>query len=202
MITANVSHVRIFRNFTVCSFLLFRTTQVTNEECQQAVIKFAEDHLCYGTKPAKEMQITKTMTITALHVRTLFRLKNVHKPRHVKTKKVTVHLAKTQISLGICPVWSESSLCAQWVAKNPSFLRADSEVSDQTGRMPRLTWVFAGRTATLLVLSCRGSPKVVVIWNTSRHWKTQYSYRRIQVHLWFLLNVFLFFIWSVLFWLS
>ena len=28
---------------------------------------------------------------------------------------------------------------------------------DQTGRMPRLNWVFAGRTAILLVLSCRGS---------------------------------------------
>ena len=27
--------------------------------------------------------------------------------------------AKTQIRLGICPVWSESSLCAQWVAKDP-----------------------------------------------------------------------------------
>ena len=50
-----------------------------------------------------------------------------------------------------------SLLCAQWVAKNPSFLHADSEDSDQTGRMPRLIWVFAGRTAILLVLSCRGS---------------------------------------------
>ena len=28
--------------------------------------------------------------------------------------------------------------CAQWVAKDPSFLQADSEDSDQTGRMPRL----------------------------------------------------------------
>ena len=54
-------------------------------------------------------------------------------------------------------VWSESSLSAQWVAKDPSFLQADSEDSDQTGRMPRLIWVFAGRTLILLVLSCRGS---------------------------------------------
>ena len=54
--------------------------------------------------------------------------------------------AKTQISLGICPVWSESSLCAQWVAKCPSFHHADSEDSDQTGWMPRLIWVFAGHT--------------------------------------------------------
>ena len=56
-----------------------------------------------------------------------------------------------------CPVWSESSLCAQWVAKDPSFLHADSEDSDQTGWMPRLIRVFTGRTAILLVLSCHGS---------------------------------------------
>ena len=59
--------------------------------------------------------------------------------------------AKTQISLSICPVWSESSLGAQWVAKDPSFLHADSEDSDQTGRMPRLIRVFAVRTVNLLV---------------------------------------------------
>ena len=74
-----------------------------------------------------------------------------------KTNNVAVRPAKTQISLGIRPVWSESSLCAQWVAKGPSFLHADSEDSDQTGLMPRLIWVFAGRTLTLLVLSQGGS---------------------------------------------
>ena len=41
---------------------------------------------------------------------------------------------------------SESSLCAQWIAKDTRFLHADSEEADQTGRMPRLIWVFAGRT--------------------------------------------------------
>ena len=59
--------------------------------------------------------------------------------------------------LGIRPVWSESWLCAQWVAKDPSFLHAESEDSDQTGRMPRRIWVFAGRTVTLLFLPCRDS---------------------------------------------
>ena len=54
------------------------------------------------------------------------------------------------------PPSPESWLCASWVAKDPSFLHADSEDSDQTGRMPRLIWVFAGRTLTFLVLSCRG----------------------------------------------
>ena len=80
-----------------------------------------------------------------------------YEPRHDKTNKMTVRPEKNQISLGIRPVWSESSLCAKWVAKDPSFLHADSEDSDQTGRMPRLIWVFAGLTVTLLVLSCRGS---------------------------------------------
>ena len=41
----------------------------------------------------------------------------------------------------------QSSLC----------LPADSEDSDQTGRMPRLIWVFAGRTAISLILSWGGS---------------------------------------------
>ena len=65
--------------------------------------------------------------------------------------------AKTQISLGIHLVWSESSLCAQWAAKDPRFLHVDSEDSDQPGRMPRLIWVFAGRTVPLLVFSWCGS---------------------------------------------
>ena len=84
-----------------------------------------------------------------------------YEPRHDKTNKVTVRPAKTQIGLGIRPVWLESSPCAQWVAKDPSFLHADSEDSDQTGRMPGLIWVFTWRTALLLVLSCRGSYVVV-----------------------------------------
>ena len=66
--------------------------------------------------------------------------------------------AKIQISLGIHPVWSDSSLCIEWVAKDPNFLHADSKDSVQTGRMPRLIWVFAWRTENiLLVLSQDGS---------------------------------------------
>ena len=63
-------------------------------------------------------------------------------PPHDKANKITVLPANTQIR----PGWSESSLCAQWVAKDPSFLQADSEDSDQNGRMPMLIWVFAGHT--------------------------------------------------------
>ena len=38
-----------------------------------------------------------------------------------------------------------------------AFFSYHSEDSDQTGRMPRLIWVFAGRILIVLVLSCRGS---------------------------------------------
>ena len=55
---------------------------------------------------------------------------NTCEPPHDKTNKMTVRPAKTQISLGIRPVWSESSLCAQCVAKDPNSLHADSEDSD------------------------------------------------------------------------
>ena len=61
-----------------------------------------------------------------------------------KPTKWHVHPAKTQISLGILPVWSEplhtwrnlGSLATHW---------AQSENSDQTGWMLRLIWVFAGK---------------------------------------------------------
>ena len=69
----------------------------------------------------------------------------------VKTNSVVVRPAETQISLGIHPVWSESSLSAKLGPLATHW--AHSEDSDQTGRMPRLILVFAGRTATLLVLS-------------------------------------------------
>ena len=88
-----------------------------------------------------------------------------------KTNEVSVHPAKTQISLGIRPVWSESSLSA-WRKPGPLVTYwAHSEDSDQTGRMPRLIWVFAGRIATLLVLS-RGS-SFVRYHNWASVWQNQ-----------------------------
>ena len=84
-----------------------------------------------------------------------FCVSSQYEPRHDKTNKMSVLPTKTQISLGSA-VWSESSLCAQSVAKKPSFLYEDSDDSDQTSRMPRLIWVLAGRTAIVLGLSFRG----------------------------------------------
>ena len=76
--------------------------------------------------------------------------------RHDKTNKMSVRPAKTQISLGIRPVWSESSLSAWRNLGSLATQWVHSEDADQTGRMPRLIWVFAGRKLTLLVLWCRG----------------------------------------------
>ena len=87
---------------------------------------------------------------------------------------MSVRPAKTQISLGIRPVWSDSSLCAHWVARYPSFLHADSEDSDQTGRLPRLIWVFARCTLILLVLSWGGSNVFMENWQ-----KLSFSYLQI-----------------------
>ena len=96
-----------------------------------------------------------TAQCTFIYWDILYEVNSQNKPQHNKTNKVTVRPAKTPISLAIRPVWAESSLCVQIVVKDPSFPHADSEDSDQTGRMPRLIWVFTERTAFLLVLSCR-----------------------------------------------
>ena len=55
-----------------------------------------------------------------------------------------VRSAKTQISLGVRPVWSESLLSAWRKVRFLATHKADSEDSYQTGLMPRLIWLFAG----------------------------------------------------------
>ena len=82
---------------------------------------------------------------------------DTNEPRYDKTNNVAVRPVKTQISLGICLVWSESSLSAWRNLRSLATHWVHSEDSDQTGRMPRLIWVFTERTLILLVLSCRGS---------------------------------------------
>ena len=62
-----------------------------------------------------------------------------------KPTKWHVHPEKTLISI----VWSESSLCVQWVPKDPSFLHAD--------RCPGWSESLLGTHATLLVLLWGGS---------------------------------------------
>ena len=61
-----------------------------------------------------------------------------------KPTKWRVRPAKTQISLGIRPVWSVSSLSAWRKLGSLATHWAHSEDPDQTRRMHRLIWVFAG----------------------------------------------------------
>ena len=84
-------------------------------------------------------------------------LNSLFEPPHDKNNNVVVRPAKTQISLAIRPVWSESSLSAWRNLGSLATHWAHSEDSDQTGQMPRLIWVFTGRTVILLVLSRGGS---------------------------------------------
>ena len=72
-----------------------------------------------------------------------------------KPTKWPVRPAKTQINLGIRPVWSESSLSAWRKLGSLATYWAHSEDSDQTGRMPRLIWVFAGRTCLFVGFALR-----------------------------------------------
>ena len=79
-----------------------------------------------------------------------------------------VRPAKTQISLGIRQIWSECSLSAWRKLRSLATHWAHSEGSDQTGWIPRLIWVFTGRTLILLVLSCHGSYGLVLTFRSPR----------------------------------
>ena len=66
-----------------------------------------------------------------------------------KQTKWHVHPATTQDQpshIYPCSLIRVTSLCAQWEAKDPRFLYADSEDSDQTGPMPGMISIFAGHT--------------------------------------------------------
>ena len=65
------------------------------------------------------------------------------------------HPTNIQISLCIRAVWSESSLCVFWIAKDAKLLHGVNKISDQTARMRRLIWVFAGhKCQNRYVFSC------------------------------------------------
>ena len=85
-----------------------------------------------------------------------------------KPTEWSVGPAKTQISLGIRPVWSESSL-STWRNIGPSATHwAHCEDSDQTGPVPRLIRVFTGLTCHFVgVFSWVGS-----IYHIPEHDKT------------------------------
>ena len=113
---------------------------------------------CYTVYPCMSARKLRIITV---------RLELLYEPSHEKTNNMTcapsedsdqpghprslirvftvcsvsgsfMRTVKTLIRLRGCPGWSESSLDAQCLAKDPRLLHADSEDSDQIARMPRL----------------------------------------------------------------
>ena len=110
-----------------------------------------------------------------MHYNSLLTFKCNHKSRRMtKPTKWPVRPEKTKISLGIRPVWSESLLCAQWVAKDPMFLHTDSDDSEQIGLSS------LGAHVILLVLPYCGS---IMIFETSKIGVQQILYKNIYKQL-------------------
>ena len=79
----------------------------------------------------------------------------IYEPPHVKTNKMTMRPAKTQISLGIRPVWSVLAVCMTnaFGGELPiAYIERTAKTLIRLGGCPGWS-VFAGRTVILLVLS-------------------------------------------------
>ena len=114
--------------------ILFGRDRPNNNECFTESPIFLSDIFLYQANPVRHYLCITFKTV---------------EPRHDKTNRMSVRPANTQISLGIRPVWSESSMSAWRKLRSLATHWAQSEDSDQTGRMPWLIWVFAGRTQTI-----------------------------------------------------
>ena len=107
------------------------------------------DNLMYRADRPRQFHEPCTLT-SAISSTTLTDLDNLmylaHWPRQFR-------LPRSLTSLGVRTVWSESSLCAHWVAKYPSQRRLWSDWADAQADLS-LRWAHSH---FLLVLSCRGS---------------------------------------------
>ena len=92
-----------------------------------------------------------------------------------KTNKMSVHPAKTQISLGIRPVWSESPLSAWRQLGSLATHWAHSEDSDQTGRIlcrfcheaAHMSWSLTNLQNGLCTQQRLRSACTITVWSVS-----------------------------------
>ena len=81
-----------------------------------------------------------------------------HDVSRLVTKQTNWLCAEGRLRSALASAQSDQSLLSTWRSTGSLATHwAHSKGSDQTGRMPRLIWVFAGRTVILLVLSWGGS---------------------------------------------
>ena len=97
-------------------------------------------------------------------------IKSVFEPPHDKTNKTAW-----------APVWSESSLSAWRTPGSLATYWVHSEDSDQTGRMPRLIGVFAGRTCHFVGFVMRR-----LIWWSLNESSQQFS---VRTNLWVFIRI-------------
>ena len=112
---------------TTASHIKTKPVYAINEQrCRWACASLQSDqYYCYSLPTwynTSSCYIHNSKALTSFYNR-----EDRFEPQHDKINNVAVFSAKTQISLGIRPVWSYSSLCTQWVAKDQRFHHADSE---------------------------------------------------------------------------
>ena len=131
-ISVNTSEVATWALYLYCFYMIKYTCNVTKRLLRHTICQ-------YGVFNSLFLK-TQTRGVLPKHVSDNLLLIPVktNEPRHDKTNKMSVRPAKTPISLGISPVWSESSLSAWSKLGSLATHWAHSEDSDQTGRMPRL----------------------------------------------------------------
>ena len=96
----------------------------------------------------KRLEITETSIVDTNQTKE-------KEPSHDKTNKMTFAPSEGSDQPRHLPSLSRASLCAVMIAKDLSFPHVDSEDSDQTGRMPNVIGVFAGRTCHFVGLVAR-----------------------------------------------
>ena len=96
---------------------LLRGSILTNQLLCKCLLDYRHTRMELFTLRTKNNRYSSTFQIICQN---LFSEQSISiqtfEPPRDKTKNVSVRPAETQVSLGIRPDWSESSLCAQWVA--------------------------------------------------------------------------------------
>ena len=108
------------------------------------ILKFPSGGNTYAWTYHKNPKNPETVTVFILKISRLT----------TKPSKWPLRPAMAQISQAIHPVWSQESSLSAWRNIGSSATHwAHCKDSEQTEWMPKLIWVFAGRTVILLVLS-------------------------------------------------